>query len=57
MITTEIKLKSSTTNLVGSASCINISSTLKKKRKEKRERLIELFVGTNMYHINNNFKK
>ena len=36
MITTEIKLKSSTTNLVGSASCINISSTLKKKKKRKK---------------------
>ena len=35
MITTEIKLKSSTTNLVGSASFINISSTLKRKEKKK----------------------
>ena len=38
MITTEIKLKSSTTNLVGSASCINISSTLKKKKEKKKEK-------------------
>ena len=45
MITTEIKLKSSTTNLVGSASCINISSTLKRKEKKKEREYLNYSWG------------